>query len=150
MAQGYQNYRRVEVSTADPLRIVVLLYEGAIKNLNQALRLLETDPETASARLTRTLDIINYLRSALDHEQGGEISANLERLYEYMRDRLSEANIHHDTGKIQEVIGLLQVLLEGWHGISGTQTAQDEPARPIATAAPTQRNAPSANFSLMG
>lgn len=114
----YQKYQQVKITTADPLQIVVLLYEGAIKNLNQWLSLIGSDDELASARLVRTQEIINYLRTVLDHQQGGEIADNLERLYNYMRDRLGEANLHRDRDKVQEVIGLLQTLLEGWHGIS--------------------------------
>ncbi len=114
----YQMYQQVKITTADPLQIVVLLYEGAIKNLNQWLMLIDTDADTASARLVRTQEIINYLRTSLDHAQGGEIAFNLERLYNYMRDRLIEVNLVRDRAKVQEVIGLLQTLLEGWHGIS--------------------------------
>lgn len=114
----YQMYQQVKITTADPLQIVVLLYEGAIKNLNQWLMLIDTDVDTASARLMRTQEIINYLRASLDHSHGGEIAFNLERLYNYMRDRLIEANLQRDRAKVQEVIGLLQTLLEGWHGIS--------------------------------
>ncbi|MEN6625140.1 MAG: flagellar export chaperone FliS [Candidatus Sumerlaeia bacterium] len=114
----YQMYQQVNITTADPLQIVVLLYEGAIKNLNQWLLLTGTDDELASARLIRTQEIINYLRVSLDHAQGGEIAFNLERLYDYMRDRLNEANLNRDRDKVQEVINLMQTLLEGWHGIS--------------------------------
>lgn len=126
----YQKYQQVKITTADPLQIVVLLYEGAIKNLNQWLSLVGSDDELASARLVRTQEIINYLRTVLDHQQGGDIADNLERLYNYMRDRLSEANLHRDRDKVQEVIGLLQTLLEGWHGIS-THAAPNATASPI-------------------
>lgn len=143
----YQNYQRVNVSTADPVRVVVLLYEGAIKNLNQSIRVMGTDIETASAKLTRTLEIINYLRSVLDHEKGGEIATNLERLYEYMRDTLSEANIRHDTEKIQSVIGLLQTLLEGWRGIVASQGGEGETEHPVA---PTDPPAQPLGLSMVG
>lgn len=128
----YQKYQQVNITTADPLQIVVLLYEGAIKNLNQWLLLTGTDDELASARLIRTQEIINYLRVSLDHAQGGEIAFNLERLYDYMRDRLNEANLNRDRGKVQEVINLLQTLLEGWHGISNHSGSVAENA-PIPT-----------------
>lgn len=124
----YQNYQRIDVSTAEPIKIVILLYEGAIKNLNIATRVLPTDADEASVKINKTLAIINYLRNALDHEQGGEISANLERLYDYMRDRLAEANIRKESDKLGEVIGLLQILLEGWRGVASnasTMTAGD-------------------------
>ncbi len=117
----HKMYQQVGITTADPLRLIVMLYEGAIRNLNQWQRLIDQDPGEASARLTRTLEIINYLRAALDREKGGEIALNLERLYEYMRDRLADANISNDRDKVAEVIRLLQTLLDGWHGIASSQ-----------------------------
>jgi flagellar protein FliS len=120
-----KNYQRVEIQTADPLKIVVLLYEGAIKNLNQATRLMADDRTAACARIGKTQDIVNYLRNSLDHAQGGEIAFNLERLYEYVRDLLNDATIHADCAKVKEAVSLLQTLLEGWRGISTGQTEHD-------------------------
>lgn len=149
MMRPHQNYQKVCVSTADPVRIIVLLYEGAIKNLNQAIRAIGHDHDLLSAKITRTLDIVNYLRNALDHDKGGEISHNLERLYEYMRDVLTQANIKPDEGKIQHVISLLQTLLEGWRGIVGgatTESDADATAEAIPQTAPTQP----LNLSMVG
>lgn len=133
--QAYQKYQRVNISTADPLRIVIMLYEGSIKFLNQALRTADTDFTAAGQSIGRALDIVNYLRNSLDHEKGGEIADNLLRLYDYVRDVLNDANIHHDSEKIQEAITLLQTLLDGWRGIlvSGVQ-------------APNHNGAPSAEI----
>jgi len=132
----YQNYQKISISTADPVRIIVLLYEGAIQNLNQTARLFGKDNQTASAKLTRTLEIINYLCTALDHEKGGEIAFNLERLYDYMRDLLAEANTKRDTAKVQEVIKLLQTLLDGWRGIVSNQTTESDSHSSDAPSAP--------------
>lgn len=142
----YQNYQRIEVSTAEPLRIVILLYEGAIRNLTQSARVFETDAMTASQRINKTLDIINYLHNCLDYEQGGKTAFDLGRLYDYMRDTLAMANIKKDTAKIEEVIRLLQTLLEGWRGVENKNAAVpavgDEAAMPDAEAR--------VNVSLMG
>lgn len=149
MMRPHQNYQKVNVSTADPVRIIVLLYEGSIKNLNQAIRAIGQDNALVSAKITRTLDILNYLRNALDHDRGGEIAGNLERLYEYMRDVLSKANISLEADKMQQVIGLLQTLLEGWRGIVSNQTGDGETmeaAGMTAAPAPTQP----LNLSMVG
>lgn len=140
----YQNYQQVGIATADPGRLVIMLYEGAIKSLNQSAQLFPTDAQVASTKLTRALEIINYLRTCLDHQRGGEIAFNLNRLYEYMRDRLSEANIHRDVDMIHEVIGLLQTLLEGWRGIilNNQATAPEE--------APAETNTDEAKISMVG
>ncbi len=155
VSRGYQNYQRVDVSTADPVRIVVMLYEGAIKNLNQAILLFDANALDASAKITRTLDIINYLASALDHEKGGEISMNLERLYDYMRDTLAFANIHKDKEKLAQVIGLMQTLLEGWRAIvnyqaeTGNGLAEQTAGQPEPMQSAASGNLPS-GLSMVG
>ena len=127
----YQNYQRINISTADPVRMIVLLYEGALKNLNQAIPLMGVDNMSASVKITRTLDIINYLRNVLDFEKGGEIAVNLARLYDYMRNTLALANINQEQEQVKTVIGLLQTLLEGWRGVVGTQAGASAEQPPV-------------------
>lgn len=150
MMRPHQNYQKVNVSTADPVRIIVLLYEGAIKNLNLAMRGIGQDNALVSTKITRTLDIINYLRNALDHERGGEIAGNLERLYEYMRDVLSKANISLEADKLQQVISLLQTLLEGWRGIVASQGSDGEGAMEAAGGLNAAPASPTLNLSMVG
>lgn len=117
-ANPYQTYRKASVQTSDPIKLVVMLYEGAIRNLRQAIGHHEGGRRAeASDRINKTLDIINYLHNCLDFEKGGEISQNLARLYDYARDTLNEANIHLDVEKIQTAIELLTTLLDGWRGV---------------------------------
>jgi flagellar protein FliS len=148
--QPYKKYQQVNISTADPLRIVIMLYEGAIKNLNQALRRLEDNPKEAGERIGRTMDILNYLRNSLNHEKGGEISVNLERLYEYMRDILNEANIHRDHTKVREAIALLQTLLEGWRGLLSGQTTEHESTAQAQIHTPVSGDLPTGGLSMVG
>ena len=123
----YQAYQRISVSTADPVRVVIMLYEGAIKNLHQAIEHFRTsNNDRASERINKTLDIIHYLRSSLDHDQGGEIAANLEGVYDFVRDNLALANIQTDVELINEAIGVLQTLLEGWRGIVLSDVAKPD------------------------
>ena len=76
---AYKSYQRVRVTTNDPTKIVVMLYEGAIRNLFQAIEHFEAERNLdASERIKPTLDIIHYLTTTLDHEQGGEVALNLE------------------------------------------------------------------------
>lgn len=121
-SQGYKSYQRVGISTADPVKLVVMLYEGAIKFLSQAMTLMPDDAIAASEKITRGVNIINHLRNTLDMNKGGEVAINLERLYVFMRDELAIANIRKDTEKIQHVINLLSTVLEGWRGICGMNT----------------------------
>ncbi|MBN1518252.1 flagellar export chaperone FliS [Candidatus Sumerlaeota bacterium] len=141
---GYQTYHRTSVQTADRVYVVVLLYEKAISNLNQATMHLdgELDECDWSKRMSNTQDILNYLHSALDFKQGGEIAANLAKLYDYIRDIVNDGTIHRDAEKLREARGLLAELLEGWRGI-----AKDNPG---ATAAENAAGASQRYGSMNG
>ena len=126
--QAFRSYQRVRISTNDPTKIVVMLYEGAVRNLVQAADHFRASRKAeGSDRITKTLDIVHYLTNTLDREKGGEIASNLERLYDFVRDTLAEANIYSDTNRIQTAMGILQTLLEGWQAIA-TPSSSDTPS----------------------
>lgn len=68
--------------------------------------------------ICRTIGIIGGLREGLDLQRGGEVAANLDRLYEYMVARLVEANVTNDAAILDEVAGLLRNVKSGWDAIS--------------------------------
>ncbi len=68
--------------------------------------------------LGKAIAIIGGLRESIDHQQGGELAANLDRLYEYMMGRLVEANVRNDESPLQEVAELLRNVKEGWDAIA--------------------------------
>ncbi|WP_408955698.1 flagellar export chaperone FliS [Natroniella sp. ANB-PHB2] len=95
--------------------LLLMLYNGAIKFSQTAKEdFYQKKFEDANQKLNRVQAIINELSSTLDMENGGEIAENLNNLYEYMNRRLIQANIRKDTEIIEEVIGLLMDLKEGW------------------------------------
>lgn len=115
---GYNTYQRTQIATADRRKIVVLLYEGAISRLNQAIAAIGTGAnEKRTSSITKALDIIHFLNNGLDFERGGEIAQNLQRLYDYVRDIVSEGNISGDVKKLEEAIRLLSMLLDAWKTI---------------------------------
>ncbi len=112
-------YQETAVSTANKGRLVVLLYEGAIKFLKLALKEIETGNHEARNRyMIRAQDIITELNSVLDTEAGGQIAENLRQLYDFMYRQLVQANIKQDTAKINDVIRLLEDLNESWKAIA--------------------------------
>ncbi len=116
---GYERYTRTDIQTSDPRAVVVLLYEGAIKFLNQAHdAILSEDRAQVSVFIKKTKKILSFLSGVLDHDQGGEIAENLSNLYRYMADTLSEANLDCDPEKINEVIRLLKPLLDAWREVA--------------------------------
>ena len=116
---GISTYQEHSVMTEGKGRLIVLLYEGAIKFMKLAIKDLEAhDYDAKGKNVNRALDIINELNVVLDIEAGGEIALNLRRLYAFMIRRLSEANIKCDPQMIREVIGLMEELNQGWTAIA--------------------------------
>ena len=117
---GLKAYQDNAVTTQSRGRLIVLLYEGAIKFMKLAIREIEANNYEAKGRyLNKAQDIINELNAVLDMDAGGEIASNLRRLYTFMNRRLSEANIKRDPQMIREVIGLMEELSQSWKAISG-------------------------------
>lgn len=107
-----------QVSDASPHRLIQMLMEGGLARLAQAKGAILHGQQAAKGELIgKAIAIIGGLREGLDFEQGGEIAANLDRLYEYMVARLVEANIGNDVGLIDEVSDLLRNVKSGWDAI---------------------------------
>lgn len=117
---GLGAYQQAAVGTQSRGRLIVMLYDGAIKFLKLAVRELEAQNYEAKGQyINRAQDIINELNAVLDMEAGGEIAENLRKLYVFMGRRLSQANAKRDPQMIQEVIGLLNELNQSWKAITG-------------------------------
>lgn len=95
--QAYHQYQKTQVTTVDSGKLVVLLYEGAIKFLRKSQEgIAEKDIEERHNNLMRALDIIDELNNSLNFSQGGEIARSLRTLYDFMRGHLTSANIKND------------------------------------------------------
>ncbi|VTR43098.1 Flagellar protein fliS [Serratia fonticola] len=77
--------------------------------------------------ISKAINIIdNGLKNGLNHEQGGEIADNLAALYDYMKRRLMQANLHNDVAALDEVSGLLENIADAWRQIGPNyQPVQD-------------------------
>lgn len=118
-ANGLKAYKNNAVTTQTPGQIVVLLHEGAIRFLKQAVEALDEKKYVEKGRLiTRAIDIISELNSALDMEKGGEVAVNLRRLYLFMNEHLLAANFKKDPGMLRQVIRMLEELHSGWKEIA--------------------------------
>lgn len=114
--RSIRQYNDVHNASVGKEDIVLMLYDGSIRFLKQAaIHIAEARNAVEKVKLiNRTIKIIDYLQSCLDHEKGGEIAFNLNRLYDYMVMRLAEANMQNDASKIEEVIRLISTIREGW------------------------------------
>lgn len=116
---GFNIYQQTAVSTQNRGRLIVMLYEGAIRFLRQAIEDLEkNDYEQKNKHIAKALDILVELNTVLDMDHGGQIAQNLRALYNFMQKHLAEANIQKDSKRILEVIALLEELNESWKVIT--------------------------------
>jgi flagellar protein FliS len=117
--KGLETYQEVAVTTQSRGRLVVMLYDGAIKFLKLAIRELDAgNMEAKGQYINKALDIIHELNTVLDMEAGGEVAMNLRKLYLFMIRHLHTANIKKDPRIINEVITLLEELNQGWKAIT--------------------------------
>ena len=116
---GIGAYHENAIATQSRGRLIVLLYDGAVKFLKQAIAEIEKKDWGAKGRfITKALAVIDELDACLDMEGGGEVAASLRSLYVFARHHLTEANIHRDPQRIREVITILEELNEGWKAIA--------------------------------
>lgn len=133
----WQSYRQVSVQTATPGHLVLMLYDGAIKFMEKALvGFTLKEPlqinQTVNNNIVRAQAIIHELNSRLDMEQGGEVSENFRRLYNYFNQRLHQANVKKNQVPIQEVIGHIRSIRDSWAEMlrQGGGNAQADAAAP--------------------
>lgn len=112
---GLQAYRRNEVMTASKETILLLLYEGVIRFCKGGLEAIEQNRiEERSKALLRAQDIVNELRCTLNFKVGGELANDLERIYDYVNERLIYANINNDAASVREALNILEPLYVTW------------------------------------
>jgi flagellar protein FliS len=117
---GIATYQDNTVTTQSKGRLIVMLYDGAIKFMRLAIKELEANNfEVKGNYINRAQDIINELNAVLDMDAGGEIVANLRKLYCFVSNRLSQANVKRDPQMIRDCIKIMEELNQGWKVIAG-------------------------------
>lgn len=116
-ADALAAYRKNEVTTASPQRLVLMLYDEAIRSLKWGNGAIERhDIQATSDNLNRAQQIITTLLGALDRDAGGSLADNLAALYNYILRLVARANVEKNTRPLQEAIGLMNTLRTGWQG----------------------------------
>ena len=113
---NYQNaYKKASVNTLDQNKLIIMLYDGAIKNANFAVEYIKSgEIEKVHDSLIKTKNIVTELLATLNMEHGGEIAKNLKSLYSYMFSLLIEANMEKKSKPVLTVIDLLKELRGAW------------------------------------
>jgi flagellar secretion chaperone FliS len=120
-------YLAGNVTQADPAQVIVLLYEGAIYRIGQAVQEMEKQNTLASGiAIYRALAIIGELQKSLNLEAGGEIARNLDRLYLHMHEELVKGHLAKQAQPLERVRTLLTDLNSSWRQVaSQVKTLQD-------------------------
>ena len=126
------------VAGADPHKLILLLYQGALLAISSAKNnmLRKNIPAKGKSISHAILIIESGLKSSLDKNVGGELAQNLSALYDYMNQRLMVANLKNDVAALDEVSALLTELKGAWEEIRpAVQAAQQNsaPSRPQAS-----------------
>ena len=132
-----KSYHRISMETASPGKLVLMLFDGAIRFLEAALTGFSMeDPlefnQTIHNNILRAQDIINELNFSLNMEAGKELPATLRDLYSYMNQRLQESNLQKQSPGIEEVLERLNTLRNAWaEMIEGAPVDIEEPEKSI-------------------
>lgn len=127
---GVNQYAQVGLETgvlaADPNKLIIMLYDGAIAACYSAIPHIQNKNFKArSASLSHaTIIIESGLRACLDKSAGGEIAQSLDGLYVYMVSRLSAASVRNQVEPVNEVIKLLMDLRSAWEAIGKKQAPE--------------------------
>jgi len=112
-AQAYNQYKKASVETVAPEKLLLMLFDGALKNVNNAKKAIEKkDINLAHQEIMKTEDIIIELMSTLNMDY--EISHSLFALYEYLLNQLTQANCKKDIDLLNEVEEFLKEIRETW------------------------------------
>jgi flagellar protein FliS len=112
-ARSAEVYRQQQVMTATPEALTLMLYNGAIKFINESIEASKKkEYEKANTSCIKAQNIISEFRLTLKMEY--EISKNLLALYNYAYDRLVEGNMNEDITKLEEAKDILSELRDAW------------------------------------
>jgi flagellar secretion chaperone FliS len=127
MGYGRQaaQYREVEVGSASPGQLVVMVYDHLLRSLHRA-RVATTggEIETCGDHLEKARNALGELIVTLDHERGGEIARNLAGLYGFFMGELLEVGLRPSVERLDRVIGMITQLRESFAAIATTAPAQ--------------------------
>ncbi len=119
-------YKETKVRTASQGKLIVMLYDEALKQLDTAISGLEGRTKHLDSihnAVLKAQDVVTELMVSLDFDRGGEIAKNLFNLYMFFNRQLMEANVRKDTAPIKDVRRLMGDLREAWLQISNVQVS---------------------------
>ncbi len=115
MKSAAQKYKQTSVQSATPEKILLMLYEGAMRFVKQAMTAIDNkDIAGRGMNIGRAFDIIIELNNTLNHEKGGDIAMNLEQLYMFITEQLTKSNATGQRKPLEDSLKILETLYSGW------------------------------------
>lgn len=137
MKPGYDKYKATSIQSASREKLLLMLYEGAIKFTKRAIIACENkNIAERGVNIGRVYDIIIELQNTLNYEVGKEIAQNLDQLYMFITERLTTANIKGETPPLKDVLKILEILHDGW--VQAVEKIKRGEVRPSASGMPSK------------
>ena len=114
-------YHQNRIKTASQSELIVMLYDGAIRNLETAVGELNTEKpklDVVNNAFNKASNIITVLSASLDFTQGGEVATHLFNLYCFFNSEIIAANVGKKIGSIPNIIEMLEDLRRAWKVIA--------------------------------
>jgi flagellar protein FliS len=122
---SFSQYQKTQFTTADQGRLILMMYDGAIRFLEQArTRMANKDISGKGIFIGKAQNIISELNSSLNREKGGQLAVSLETLYLYINNQLSMANIKNSFEHLDNALKVIRPLHDGWKAIVGRPQRQ--------------------------
>lgn len=111
----FSQYSNTEVQTANRLRLLIMLYDGAIRFIDVAKDRIEAgDTAAKGTYIGKAMSIVGEFKNTLNFSVAGDVPHQLQRLYQFVEDRLIKANLHNDTKMLDEARRILDTLRGAW------------------------------------
>lgn len=132
MSNPYRQYQKTQVTTASREKILLMLYEGAIRFTKQARAAMQEKKLAEKGKyISKATAILSELMATLDFKVGGQLAEDLENLYIFMIDKLIEGNINNDVECLNAVEKLLMTLYSAWKDVIENPRADGIPSKSL-------------------
>jgi flagellar secretion chaperone FliS len=122
-SKSLASYSRIANTESNPIKQIVMLYDGAIRFLNLTADDIESGDLVAKGEHSnRAIDIINYLQSILDFEKGEAVAASLDNLYRSVTNLILRASAALDADMMRKAAGFLVPVRDAWETNARTVT----------------------------
>lgn len=115
MSNAYQKYKHTSIQSASKEKLLLMMYEGAIKFTKKAIKAAEEKKVAERCEnIGRAFDVVLELNNTLDHNIGGDVAKQLEQLYMFITEQYTKANLSGDIEPLNTALKVLETLYDGW------------------------------------